>query len=246
MYRITGVSLVPLSSQVDAAKAISHTLESLQSESDKQIDLPADDSDTSDENDELAEHDATWKCGDFDLPPSEQSTVISSRTPQVKPEVTRTVAKDVIGRKGHYGRFAERWFSQKGWSTESRKVLGLSTDDDGRIRSSDMPVTKAKETPNPSPAAERKSRDQTAQTGDDEESLEKSSDVQEARAPTRGDVVNTLLPKLLRTTKLLLASGSFFFSYDCDITRRLGSYEGGKSGMPLHCSVDPLVRIQRL
>lgn len=53
------------------------------------------------------------------------------------------------------------------------------------------------------------------------------------------DVANTLLPKFLRTTRMLLTSQSFFFSYDCDITRRLR--EGDKSSeLPLHKSVDEL------
>lgn len=53
------------------------------------------------------------------------------------------------------------------------------------------------------------------------------------------DAANTLLPKLLRTTRMLLTSRSFFFSYEFDITRRLG--EGNTSSeVPLHKSVDEL------
>lgn len=52
-------------------------------------------------------------------------------------------------------------------------------------------------------------------------------------------VAHTLLPKFLRTTRVLLTSQSFFFSYDFDITRRLG--EGNKpSELPLYKSVDEL------
>ncbi len=59
----------------------------------------------------------------------------------------------------------------------------------------------------------------------------------------------SLLPKLLRTTRILLASKSFFFSYEYDITRRLGS-QGNQSmkgsELPLYKTVDPLVRLQSL
>lgn len=55
------------------------------------------------------------------------------------------------------------------------------------------------------------------------------------------NVVNTLLPKFLRTTRMLLDSRSFFFSYDLDITRRLGNQNTKSSELPLHKSVDPLV-----
>ena len=61
----------------------------------------------------------------------------------------------------------------------------------------------------------------------------------EATAPSSG--VNQLLPKLLRTTRVLLTSNSFFYSYDMDITRRLGSTSTKASDLPLYKSVDPLV-----
>lgn len=51
-------------------------------------------------------------------------------------------------------------------------------------------------------------------------------------------VANPLLPKFLRTTRMLLTSRSFFFAYDIDITRRLGT--GNASQLPLHKSVDKL------
>ena len=54
-------------------------------------------------------------------------------------------------------------------------------------------------------------------------------------------VAKTLLPKLLRTTRMLLASQSFFFSYDLDITRRIDNQSSKGSELPLHQSVDPLV-----
>lgn len=59
--------------------------------------------------------------------------------------------------------------------------------------------------------------------------------------PIADSVTDTLLPKLLRTTKVLLASRSFFFSYDYDITRRLGSQGAYNRDIPLHRIVDPLV-----
>lgn len=55
------------------------------------------------------------------------------------------------------------------------------------------------------------------------------------------NATNTLLPKFLRTTQMLLGSRSFFFSYELDITRRLGKIENKGSEIPLHRSVDPLV-----
>lgn len=56
------------------------------------------------------------------------------------------------------------------------------------------------------------------------------------------DVAHNLTPKLLNTTRLLLGSRSFFFSYDWDITRTWSTrrHSAGVS-LPLHKLVDPLV-----
>ena len=55
------------------------------------------------------------------------------------------------------------------------------------------------------------------------------------------NTTNALLPKLLRTTRMLLSSRSFFYSYDLDITRRLGGEIMRNPEIPLSKSVDPLV-----
>lgn len=56
-------------------------------------------------------------------------------------------------------------------------------------------------------------------------------------------VAHNLTPKLLLTTKLLLGSRNFFFSYDWDITRTWSTRRHSASvSLPLHKLVDPLVR----
>ena len=55
------------------------------------------------------------------------------------------------------------------------------------------------------------------------------------------NTANALVPKLLRTTRMLLSSRSFFYSYDLDITRRLGGEIVRNPEIPLSKSVDPLV-----
>ena len=57
------------------------------------------------------------------------------------------------------------------------------------------------------------------------------------------NAVNALVPKLLRTTRMLLSSRSFFFSYDLDVTRRLGGEIVKNPEIPLSKFVDPLVGI---
>ena len=48
-----------------------------------------------------------------------------------------------------------------------------------------------------------------------------------------------LLPKLLHTVRMLLESRSFFFSYDIDISARIGHREKTSSKIPFHRSFDP-------
>ena len=59
----------------------------------------------------------------------------------------------------------------------------------------------------------------------------------------KAHTANALVPKLLRTTRMLLSSRSFFFSYDFDVTRRLGGEIVKNPDIPLSKSVDPLVSI---
>ena len=50
----------------------------------------------------------------------------------------------------------------------------------------------------------------------------------------------SLLPKLLRTTETLFCSQNMYFSYDWDLTRRIGTQVKG-SDLPLHKACDSLV-----
>ncbi|PNY28574.1 Phosphatidylinositide phosphatase SAC2 [Tolypocladium capitatum] len=129
-----------------------------------------------------------------------------------RPDPKRSsVAEDVICRRGSYGRFAQSWFSRSGWTMEQRRTMGMS-------------VSSAGSTP-----------------GVDVDSAASSV----AKVPLTDDSgtqtpVSTLLPKLLRTVKVLFGSSrSFYFSYDVDITRSLA--QGAilpRPDVPLHAHVD--------
>ena len=150
------------------------------------------------------------------------------------------VAEDVIEKKGQYGRFAERWFSKKGWTAEKRRAQGMSVDAVQKLGSSDGQLTALANPQSKSPL--------TATLGGVERS-DQTADLeilnQALESGTSGNpsvtVTTTLLPKLLRTTRMLLGSRSFFFSYELDITRRLGTDSEEGSVIPLHKSADPLV-----
>ena len=157
----------------------------------------------------------------------------SEAIPSTSAKGTSSVAGDVIEKKGQYGRFAERWFSKKGW----QMAQGMSVEGVEKIVTSSGQVTGLN-----NPQSKSSS---TATMLDGVESSDRTSDLEVPnQASEGGNITNTLLPKLLRTTRMLLGSRSFFFSYELDITRRLGTNDGKGSLIPLYKSADPLVSIR--
>lgn len=103
-----------------------------------------------------------------------------------------SVAEDVIRRRGSYGRFAQRWFSRSGWTTDQRRTMGMSNSP-----TSTPPLAQSA---SPTPVVNLAALQET-----DENHLIPAS---------------ALLPKLLRTIQVWFGSSrSFYFSYDLDITR---------------------------
>ena len=233
IYVVTGVALIPLSSQSEANDVIRQTKESLR----RQLESGGTEAD-----DAPASSDEEKVQSDEDLTSDEHHG--ASPKPPSKSRATETVvgssiAQDVISRQGQYGRFADRWFSRKGWKTEGRRAQGMSENETKRANSQTSPA--------------KPSNANTMSTGhaiqDDTSPVEKSESIEAPRKvllprqSASAEITNNLVPKLLSTTKMLLSSRSFFFSYDYDITRRVGTQESRKKGMPLHESVDPLVRL---
>jgi hypothetical protein len=182
-----------------------------------------DDSDTDTNDEDLA----AALSGDIDdevIDPG-QGTPLSSESSQSLGEHKRTssIAQDVIAKRGDYGRFAQKWFSRKGWTVGQRRNLGMSVSP-----TSDIVQTPANET-SPSPNAEAVAQPSPAAKAVDKE------------VQSKHDVASTLLPKLLRTAKILFGtSQSLYFSYDHDITRSLATRMTTSSELPLYAEVDTL------
>jgi hypothetical protein len=210
IYVVTGVTLIPLSSQSDATRAIE---QSQQDARDADARGAESDRDSSDDEEEQA--------GFSDIEDSVGAVGTESKRPSSKSGAHHrepSVAQDVIQKRGQYGRFTERWFSKKGWTVDKRMSQGLSKEEDD----SDADSPSAQTDP-AKPTKEDVKQAETAQPSNDGNS-----------------VALSLLPKLLRTTKLLFGSRNFYFSYDYDITRRWGTAETNTRDLPLHKIVDPL------
>ncbi|KAL8831842.1 MAG: hypothetical protein Q9191_000631 [Dirinaria sp. TL-2023a] len=192
IYVVTGVALIPLTSQKDAKNAIAQAKLSLEAESREQTLEASADSDTSEDED------------------SHLTSPTEPKSPETSAPTTKSssVAEDVIGKRGQYERETSPSQKAEAASAEKRDT-GTANVGDGMSRR--IPTQ-----------AERSSRDEAS------------------NASVTESITNTLLPKLIKTTRVLLASQSFFFSYDYDITRRMGSQGTKSKDVPLHRSVDPI------
>ncbi|KAF8253597.1 hypothetical protein K440DRAFT_648422 [Wilcoxina mikolae CBS 423.85] len=235
VYVITNIALIPLSSRKDAA----HAIDRANSSRKPAVTTDGNASDTEDEGETDAE-DGTFTPG-----PAVDDEVQDEITEVGKAAAGHTrsssIGEDVIGKKGAYGRFAEKWFSKRGWTVDRRRSEGMSAIPETKV--SDDELTKKPENQPAPPTAEGDIAEGEAAVeegnSDKDPVEEKSEEVTEAVKET---VTHSLTPKLLHTTKLLLAhSRSFYFSYDWDITRSWGSQvNDGNSSLPLFKIVDPL------
>ena len=242
IYLITDVAFIPLSSQQDAASAIIAAKQNAKHERSDTADASAvedllDDAD----NDTVKSLSEAWLNDRVasGIHSGAQSKALQSTAGH---EMTGSAAQDVIGRQGVYGRFADRWFSKRGWVSGQQRNMGMSSHENlssmmqgaaSRRRSSaaHLQTTKvglATLTPaigdgDGSPVAPPKMR-----PADDAKQLPLSN-----KAHDVSNTIGALLPKLIQTLKLLLISNMFYFSYDYDITRQCSRQPTGGSDLPL-------------
>ena len=235
VYVITGVTLIPLSSQSDAKKAIDQMNESLKKGQDTSGERSAESGTSEDEDDH--EDNIQPEHEDPTVPSTPEKTNAMSGEESGVPRRNTSVAEDVIGKKGQYGRFAERWFSRKGWSMDRKRMHGMSADDQRKDKPVALPDPESSNSGSGAVVKSMLNVDETLPNKD-----QASQDGLDKKYFKGSNVTDTLLPKLLRTTRLLLCSNSFYFSYDYDISRRWGSQETRNTDLPLFKSFDPTVR----
>jgi len=245
IYVVTDVALIPLSSRKDAEAAISKARARKsgvgEAESDGSTDTDIEEDDTAVSDDELQDQ-------------------VNPNSESVNHRRQSSIGEDVIGRKGAYGRFAEKWFSKRGWTVDQRRAEGLSSDEgileeEPKAATGDIasaPDKEIMEKPENQPALSTARNDVISSPANVLEGSKCESGVVEGEMEVdieamKEGVAHSLTPKLLRATRILLASSrSFFFGYDWDITRRWDTQRKNQSSsLPLHKFVDPLVCITR-
>jgi hypothetical protein len=214
IYVISGVTIVPLASFTEAKSAI---------ESSKKLLTQGVAQQESDTSDDESSHEELHSVEEAE----ELATPFQETPPQIEPASKgSSIAQDVISKKGFYGRFTDRWFSKKGWSAERRRSQGMSSSSLNEAVKTEI----------------QKSAEQNEGLDIDKAKEQVANQTESSpQADSSMSMTVTLLPKLLRTTRLLLNSESFYFSYDHDLTRRLGTFSGKGTDIPLHKKVDPVV-----
>ncbi|CUS10679.1 unnamed protein product [Tuber aestivum] len=242
VYVVTDVALIPLSSRRDAEAAIfkarARKFGVGEAESDGATDTDiGENDDTAVIDDELQDH----------VKPDSKSMNHRRQS---------SIGEDVIGRKGVYGRFAEKWFSKRGWAMDRRRAEGLSSDEGTREEAPRAVTGDTASAPGEEIIVTKKPENQPAPGTAEVDAISVPANVPEGSKRENGtvketeenietmggEVAHSLTPKLLYTTRILLASSrSFFFSYDWDITRTWSKERKSRgSSLPLHEFVDPL------
>ncbi|KAL0259600.1 hypothetical protein SLS55_005337 [Diplodia seriata] len=237
IYAITDVVLIPLASQVEANKAIVQARESIKRS--RGSAASGDDSESESDSDSDTDTSSDHLTIDESLPDSPPPEAEKDATTATARGRRTSVAQDVIGRKGVYGRFAQRWFSRKGWSTEGRRMQGMSSDED-------LPKRPDSRSPAPAPQDDPAAAAATAASpvsppaSGSDAAVKPVPDLAGNLPQPAGNTSGTLLPKILKTTKLYFSSRSFFFSYDLDLSRSWGKQPETHSSLPLFKLYDPL------
>ncbi|KAJ5154835.1 Inositol phosphatase [Penicillium coprophilum] len=211
IYAVTNVAIIPVSSQADASRAITHARKE-SSQKEVTIESSSDEDDLPDNETDRAEAEA--EIGSLPASPTRD-------TSHARGTSVGSIAEDVIAKKVRFGRFAANWLS--------RKNLGLPRPGALEEDATGSPLDEAA-SPSDDPSEAKVEALDKALAGEAGSQSE----------PDRPSQATDLLPKLLRYTKLLFASHNFFFAYDYDLTRSVHMQEARRDQLPLHKVVDPL------
>ncbi|KAF2497260.1 SacI domain-containing protein [Lophium mytilinum] len=239
IYVITDVALIPLSSQEEAHKAITAAKEHVKRHAKADEAGVEEDSESDDDESRSIIGDSLDEEATPPVHEEIKDTVTGQRGPL---ERQTSVVEDVIGKKGVYGRFADKWFSKRGWSAEGRRMQGMSSEEDISTKKAQTPpnVESTLEESEEAPKGPVNPEDAPEGVKEEVEMPVSPEEIPKALVQPVDSSTVELLPKILRTTKLYFSSRSFFFSYDYDVSRSLGRQQGMGSSLPLFKQFDPL------
>ena len=255
VYAVRDVVLIPLTSQTGAESVIGKTLAALKqaahstADADAEVtDVEEDTEPTSVEGDEQPPEAAAVEPPSNTDESAETSKVESDEQPSEPVTVdapkgvlgqTTSLAKNVVQQPGRYSRFAKSWFSK------SNAAVG-ATNKQGDSKNDEMALDLAKQDSNGISNDEKTLFEGSQDSAKKKESNEKDAvepppTVAPKAAAKQTDAIEALNGRIQRTTRLYFSSSGFYFSYDYDISTRLGGNKTAEPDLPLWKQFDPLV-----
>lgn len=248
--------MLPLSSQLDAEKAILKARDSqLRHAHSAEESL----TDVSDDEDTISLAEEEQAAGDPDPEPAPRAQV--SDGAMAKPSA---VSQQAAARSVLFGRFAERWMSIRGAAPRVRATAGQDPADEGANNPPQEKVMAVQDTGSIQPDHKRPpipdtpvvSHDQASADDPpiaDDPAVADDPSVNTARLEVQANPVPapilkpekvpiSLIPKLLRTSRFLFSSKNFFFSYDHDMSRGASDDANQQDSLEMYESFDPSVR----
>ena len=214
VFRITDVSLIPLSSRAEATTAITQAQKLLKSSNAPGGSDVGEDADVStigtEPGEQTQDHSVEKDAEAFE--PSKQDMASKS-----------TIAQDVVQNKGKFGRFATSWFSKTNASQAKSKVSESSQ-------------------PSEELTNEQAKQEADALPDTDAEAAQKVEEpkVRSSIEKRRQTAIDFLAPRIVRSARLYFSSSGFYFSYDHDLSHALGRSPKVSSTVPLWRRFDSL------
>lgn len=179
------------------------------------IESDVSDSEQSDHEDAASHKTSTTEVGSL---PSDDHRPFSGES-----DSTSNVARQVATGNVSFGRFATQWLSGQKWPVSKPGADRTSiAADEPRLQTTQASSRKQDAVPSDQPP-DAPAVDPTAKS----------------QQPL-GTATMGLLPRIMKTTKMIFTSRSYFFSYDLDLTRRLEKL--GRLDQPMSFrDLDPLV-----
>lgn len=225
IYAVTNVAVIPLSSQADASHAILQAQKNIARRGKAPSDTDAED---------ILSSEAEAESDTCEEEVTVQTPAATSPINREEPATQSSVAQDVIGNRGRYGRFSlNNWFLRKRWGSmgpilPKPKETEVVDEESKAEDAPQIPVSSISAEP-----AEPEGTDVMDEALNDAEAQE-----EEVTPPNRAI---DLMPKLLRYTKLIFSSRNFFFAYDYDLTRKYSVQNSRNAQLPSHGLADSLV-----
>lgn len=231
IYRVTDVTLLPLSSQKEAEDALAAAHKAL-----KQGDVTAgyesehDDGQDDAETSGMGEGEPQKSGGGEEQQPPE---VAALEPPKGVLGKGTSLAKSVVQDRGRFGRFAKNWLSRgAGNAAQTEKREADTAGEVKEEQKQDVQQTLSSEGTQALAGADEHE--------EAEVSAEKTKPDDAAGAPKGQSVIESLAPRIVRGAKLYFSTSGFFFSYDHDISGTLMQRDTLPSSAPLWKRFDKL------